>query len=83
MPAPCDDAEVFPQFVMPTQVGIHVFPVISADVDGGPPPAMTVPPMRSVNSLDAWCEPQGANFALALSASPRPDAPPPAHFAPT
>jgi hypothetical protein len=39
---PSDDAEVFPQFVMPTQVGIHVFPGISAGVDGGPPPAMTV-----------------------------------------
>ena len=29
--------------VMPTQVGIHVFPCrISKDVDGGPPPAMTI-----------------------------------------
>jgi hypothetical protein len=40
---------------MPTQVGIHVFPaVISKDVDGGPPPAMTITTNRRVNDFGAW-----------------------------
>jgi hypothetical protein len=40
---------------MPTQVGIHVFPaVISKDVDGGPPPAMTITTNRRVNDFGGW-----------------------------
>ena len=42
---------------MPTQVGIHVLyyrVVISKDVDGGPPPAMTITTNRRVNDFAAW-----------------------------
>jgi hypothetical protein len=40
---------------MPTQVGIHVFPaVISKDVDGGPPPAMTITTNRRANDFGGW-----------------------------